>query len=122
MNFRCGTFSFLSARTQLLLIFFSLLFILLPVSLFSQEYTKNIRGRVIDRDSKLPIIGVNVQLLNYSPVTGTVTDASGNFTIEKVKVGRQAIRFSYVGYQDAVANDILVGTGKEVFLQRSLLI
>lgn len=116
MNFRCGTFSFLSARTQLLLIFFSLLFILLPVSLFSQEYTKNIRGRVIDRDSKLPIIGVNVQLLNYSPVTGTVTDASGNFTIEKVKVGRQAIRFSYVGYQDAVANDILVGTGKEVFL------
>lgn len=49
-----------------------------------------------------------------------ITDESGDFIIEDVPVGRYTILVSYVGYKSTILRDILVGTGKEVFLDVGL--
>lgn len=74
---------------------------------------KNIRGQVVDRDSKFPITGANVYVLGSNPPIGAQTDSSGYFTLAGVPLGRVSLRVSYIGYKDGGANDILVIAGKE---------
>jgi hypothetical protein len=74
---------------------------------------KNIRGQVVDKDSKYPIIGANVTIIHSDPLIGAKTDESGYFTLTGVPLGRVSIRITYIGYKDGFANDILVIAGKE---------
>ena len=83
-------------------------------SLSAQQLTNTIKGKVIDKDSHQPLFGVNVLLLNSNPLRGASTDADGNFKIETVNVGRQSLRFTLVGYNDAVVSELLVISSKEL--------
>ncbi|MFN8276124.1 MAG: TonB-dependent receptor [Chitinophagales bacterium] len=82
--------------------------------------TKNIRGQVLDKDSKFPISGANVVVVNSNPFLGTVTDDNGYFTLSGVSLGRVNIKISYIGYKDAFLNEILVIAGKETQLNIEL--
>ncbi len=97
-----------------------LLSLFVSMNLNAQKFESVVRGRVIDKESKQPLIGVNVMVLNSSPVVGAATDEDGNFAIQSVNVGRNTIRFSYVGYEDAVINEVLVNSGKETILNVEL--
>lgn len=92
------------------------LFILLAHIALGQQFTATIKGRVSDKDSKQPLQGVNIMVLNTNPPTGAVTAEDGSFTIDNVSVGRQSIRFSYLGYDEVVINEILIRSGKETVL------
>lgn len=94
---------------RIYLSFFTLIFSFLS---YGQDF-KNIRGTVVDKDSKYPIIGASVVLLNSNPFNGTTTDLNGNFVLPSVPLGRASIKISYIGYKDAYANDILIIAGKE---------
>lgn len=83
---------------------------------FSQTYTQTIRGKVIDADSKSEIIGANVILLNSDTLNGSVTDVEGRFRLERIPVGRRAIKVTSIGYEEAVLSNIIVTSGKEVVL------
>ncbi len=102
-------------RSQVLFIIF-----LLCVTVSQAQDVKNIRGQVVDKDSKYPIIGSNVMIINSDPMIGAKTDENGYFTLVGVPLGRVSIRISYMGYKDAFANDILVIAGKEVQLNIEL--
>lgn len=78
------------------------------------QYNQTIRGQVIDKDSKSALEGASVSILNSS--IGFVTDSAGNFRLNDVPVGRQTIQVSYVGYEDASLENIVVTTGKEIVL------
>ena len=80
----------------------------------AQQLTATVRGKVIDKDSRQPLFGVNILVLNTNPPQGAVTDADGTFKIENVTIGRHSIRFTYVGYEEAVISELSVGSGKEV--------
>ncbi|MEI6488589.1 MAG: TonB-dependent receptor [Bacteroidota bacterium] len=82
----------------------------------AQTFTQTLRGRVMDVDSKGSIVGANIVLLNVDTLQGTTSDANGNFRLEKIAVGRRGIKVSMVGYEDAVVNNIIVTSGKEVVL------
>lgn len=94
----------------------TLILIMLVHLAYSQQFTATVKGRITDRDSKQPLIDVNVMLLNTSPPIGAVSDADGYFTVTNVNVGRQSIRFSYMGYDEVVVNEILIRSGKETVL------
>ncbi|MBK8562889.1 MAG: TonB-dependent receptor [Saprospiraceae bacterium] len=83
----------------------------------AQNATQNIRGIVIDQQSEVPLIGVTVELVDAATATGTVTEPDGSFAIEKVAVGRQTLRFSYVGYESVTIPNIVVTAGKESYLE-----
>lgn len=82
--------------------------------------TQTVRGKVLDQQSEMPLIGATVELLESDPPIGTVTDLDGNFTLTGVPVGRQAFRISYLGYNTGTVPNILVTSGKEVQLSLSL--
>lgn len=92
-----------------LLVLFSLSIISIVV--FAQP-SQTIRGKIVDKESKFPLIGVTALLVNNAtqPV-GTVTDVEGNFRLSNVAVGRQTLRFTLVGYKEILLNNIVVEAG-----------
>ncbi len=93
----------------------TLLLLLLGVSLFAQEPTQTIRGTIVDNQSKTPLIGVSVVLLASDNFIGSATDLDGNFRLEKIPVGRQSIKASYIGYRERVVQ-VIVTSGKETVI------
>lgn len=89
-----------------------LLTILFSIQLYAQD-TKTIRGQVIDKDSKYPLIGAKVIVVDTGKVTGTVTDDNGYFKLE-VPLGRVSLRVSYMGYKEEGVSNLLVIAGKEI--------
>lgn len=86
----------------------------------AQEFTQTIRGRVVDAQSKYPLAGANIVLLESEPMQGTTTDANGNFRLEKVKVGRQNLQASYLGYKTAVLSNLILNSSRELVLEIEL--
>ena len=90
--------------------------LLVTLSTFAQP-TQTVRGKMVDKESKFPLIGVTALLVNNAaqPV-GTVTDVDGNFRLPNVPVGRQTLRFTLVGYKEILLNNIVVEAGRETVL------
>ncbi len=77
------------------------------------QIVQNIRGKVVDKDSHYPIIGVNVVIEGSDPIIGTATDNYGEFTLKDLPVGRYNLQFSYLGYKPITIPDINLSSGKE---------
>jgi len=82
----------------------------------AQQLTQTVRGTITDFDTKLPIIGAKVVILNSDPFQGAVTNFNGDFRIEKVSVGRIEVKIISIGYQEIVVPNLLVESGKEKIL------
>jgi hypothetical protein len=78
--------------------------------------TQTLRGTVLDRDSRIPLPFASVVIMDTNPQRGTTTNLDGNFSFEKLPVGRYTLQISYVGYEEAVVQEILLGSAKEVIL------
>lgn len=79
--------------------FFSSIFFmtLLFMSFMTFAQTKKIRGTVTDENNN-PLSGVSVKI--QESIKGTLTDSSGNFTLEDPTSA--ALVFSYIGYADTI--------------------
>ncbi len=82
----------------------------------SQTLYQTIRGVVQDADAKSSLPGVNVKILELDTLIGAVTDENGKFRLDKVPLGRHSIRFSFIGYEEVVINNVILNSGKEVIL------
>jgi hypothetical protein len=102
-----------------LLLLCALLFITGPHSV-AQEYTQTIRGSVTDAETKVPLVGVHIQISDSDPVRGAITNEQGYFKIDRVPVGRCTVTITSIGYKESVIKDIVVTTGKEVILNPEL--
>jgi hypothetical protein len=94
----------------------TLLIAVITTLAFSQNLTQTVRGTIIDIDSKLPLIGATVVIVGSNPLIGTITDVNGNFKFENIKIGRIALRTSYLGYDGKTISDIVINSGKESVL------
>ncbi len=86
---------------------------------FSYGQVQVLKGRIIDQQSEMPLIGATVELINQQG-KGTTTDVDGYFRLEAVLVGRQAIRVSYLGYDPVTISNIVVTSGKEAIVNVGL--
>ena len=89
-----------------------IIFTLFASIMYGQNGT--IKGKVLDKQSELPLMGANVELLGSETPRGVITDFDGYFTLTNVPIGRNAIRVSYIGYETSTIPDIEVSTGKDV--------
>lgn len=78
--------------------------------------TQVIRGTIVDTDSKSPLIGATVQVINHDPLIGSSTDLEGNFRLKEVPYGRVDLLVQSVGYEQKVIPNVLVTAAKEVIL------
>lgn len=85
-----------------------------------EKLTQSIRGRVVDMDSKTPLIGATVVLMESDPPKGTITNQNGEFELTGVPIGRRSIKVTYVGYNEAHVNNVLLSSGKQLVLNIEL--
>lgn len=91
-----------------------------PVKTTQQKaFTQKVRGRVLDAESKQPLVGVIIVAKSDNQLNA-VTDGDGYFVINNVPVGRQSFMFQYMGYEPAVASEVLVTSGKELELNMAM--
>jgi hypothetical protein len=81
-----------------------------------QQLTSIIRGTIVDKFNKIPLVGANVVFLDSLKQSGTITDSIGNFVFNSVSIGRHTIAISFIGYKSFSVNNFIVASGKETFL------
>lgn len=91
------------------------------ISSIVSAQTGIIKGKIIDKQSEIPLLGAAVQLLNTQTLVGTSTDIDGYFTLTNVPLGRQSLRISYIGYESITIPNIEVNAGKNAIVNVSLL-
>ena len=80
------------------------------------QHTQRLRGKVTDKESRSPLIGVSVALPGLPARPGAVTDVNGEYLINDIPVGKHTVEVTYVGYQKQVMGNVLFTSGKEVVL------
>lgn len=85
-------------------------------TLLSAQTKQTIRGVVTDIDSKAPIPGVVIMIVDSNPVLGTTTDANGQYSIAGVPTGRYTLKVTSVGYEEIMSTNALVVAGKQLEL------
>ncbi|MEO9512080.1 MAG: TonB-dependent receptor [Flavobacteriaceae bacterium] len=83
---------------------------------YGQDLRQTVKGKVTDIVTGSPLMGATIVLLDSDPQLGVITNAQGFFTMENVPVGRQSFSCSYLGYEDALVSEVLVGSAKEINL------
>ncbi len=81
---------------------------------------QTIRGTVVDQDTRVPLIGASVTIVDSDPLLGTATDADGAFELRRVPLGRHTLQFSYLGYVTEQVPNVLVSSGQETVLRVTL--
>src|SRR5512139_2380366 len=80
--------------------------VLLVVSVGWAANTGQIGGKVTDKRTGEPLVGVNV--LVEGTEAGGATDATGRYQIINIPPGKYTVSASYVGYNDQRITDVQV--------------
>lgn len=75
-------------------IIFFLLVSAFAISLAAQQ---SVSGRIIDSQSKEPLIGASISITNTTK--GTITDADGRFTIDNINAFPVSLSIAFMGYE-----------------------
>ena len=101
----------------------SLLFLISTSTLFAQMGNGNIgsarpggkiSGNVIDATDNKPLEYANIVLFDeetHTMITGTVTNPSGNFSLEKIKPGKYSLEVKFIGYERNVVEEVTLTRG-----------
>ena len=55
-------------------------------------------GKALDQDTQEPLMGMSLQVLEHTPLIGTVTNIEGEYTLSLPQAGKYKIKCTYVGY------------------------
>ncbi len=102
-------------------IIFLLLLAVQVTFLHGQQINQTVRGRIVDQDSQMPLIGATVVVIDSNPLIGSVTDINGDFRLNSVPIGRVTLKITFIGYEDRIIPNLLVGSAKEEVLNISLV-
>ncbi len=104
---------------RLMRVFNLFLLICFSVTAYSQT-GKPLRGVIIDEASGEALPSVTITILNQNPPRGVITELDGTFSFENLPIGRYDIQASFIGYEPAIAKEIVISSGKEAFVTLSL--
>lgn len=90
-------------KRWIFLLCFNCMFLLLQAQPVHQ-----IKGTVIDKNSRRPLEFINVMIIGLNQ--GSVTDAEGRFTIEQVPPGIYRLQASAVGYKSVITPEYILST------------
>lgn len=82
----------------------------------SISLTQTVKGVIIDEQSGNVLNNASVIIEGIS-ASGDITDSSGNFKLKNIPIGRQTIRVTLTGYEEAIIRNIEVTSSKEVVLE-----
>jgi outer membrane receptor protein involved in Fe transport len=85
-------------------VFISLL--LMSKSILLGGTSGTLDGKVLDKESKEPLIGASVAIVGTS--IGAATDIDGHFQITNLQAGTYDVRFTHIGYQTLVYKAVVI--------------
>ncbi|WP_435354558.1 TonB-dependent receptor [Emticicia sp. SJ17W-69] len=97
--------------------YYSFFFVLISFHssiLFAQNKTQTVRGTVIDRVTRQPVIGASISVVGTTQ--GAITDVLGTFSIANVAIGRRSVKCTSVGYEVFSSEEFILNSAKEVVL------
>ena len=97
---------------------YSIVYVLLMLSFTQAGTTGKLAGKVTIKDSGEPMIGANV-IINDTNL-GAATDADGNYYILQVPPGTYSVRFTMIGYQDLIMNNVRIQVDLTTTINASL--
>lgn len=89
----------------------------ISTALIVAQPTQVVKGKVIDSDTKTPLVGATIMAADSTLGLGAYSDENGEFRMEGVPVGRQSFVVTYLGYEDYYVEDMIVTSGKAVELE-----
>lgn len=88
-------------------------------AVFAQSESRGvIRGRVFDEATQSPLVAVNIMLEGTR--MGTAADNQGMYVIDNIPPGIYNMRFTMIGYETRVINNVVVNPGKTTWQQIEL--
>jgi len=100
------------------LVLFLLMIWVALLSAQTDEPKGSLQGRVIDVETKSPLIGVNIYIKHIEK--GTTTDENGYYQMTNLPLGFTTVVFSYIGYETVSKTDINILPEKTSFLNVSM--
>ncbi|WP_420386308.1 TonB-dependent receptor [Roseivirga sp.] len=85
--------------------------------LTAQEITQTVRGVVLDENTRKPLIGATIRVLDTDSIIGAIADIEGKFRIEGVPLSSNRLLVTYAGYQRKVVSNFDLNSVKEVVLE-----
>ncbi|MBN1466506.1 TonB-dependent receptor, partial [candidate division KSB1 bacterium] len=87
-----------------------MLFSFITLTVSAGQFTGSIKGQVVESDTKAPLPGANVSILNST--LGAAADNQGFFVIADVPAGSYSLQFQFIGYQKVVKTDVIVKSNR----------
>ena len=78
--------------------------------------TQTVRGTVIDEQSG-NVLGNATVVVEGFVSSGAITDSLGSFKLKAIPIGRQTLKVTLIGYEDAVVRSIEITSTKEVVVE-----
>ncbi|MFA9388155.1 MAG: carboxypeptidase-like regulatory domain-containing protein [Prolixibacteraceae bacterium] len=95
-------------KNILLVVIFS--FILIVAN---AQFKQNIRGVILDSESKVSLPGANVAILVGDKTIGTISNERGEFELMRIPIGSYSLTVSYMGYEPYLMRNLELTSGKE---------
>ena len=80
------------------------------------QITQVVRGVAVDKYSDMTLPGMRIYLFTQTDTLKTITNAAGEFRFQAVQVGRFSIVVTGMGYDDFVAQNYDLNSGKEMVI------
>ncbi len=99
------------------IVFRLILFFLISIAMISGSYAENgnIKGKIIDKTTKQPLIGAIVTVLDQK--YGASTDEQGIYIIKDVPENIYKIQIALIGYSNRIETDVRVVRGKTTYVR-----
>tara|TARA_B110000046_G_scaffold185991_1_gene231120 strand:- start:9485 stop:11923 length:2439 start_codon:yes stop_codon:yes gene_type:complete len=82
----------------------------------AQDITQNIRGKVVDSESKYALVGSKIKITSITSTTyGAVCDDNGDFALANVPIGKHILEITSLGYATREMA-VTLTSGKELIL------
>lgn len=94
------------------------LILILGTAATAQQLVQTLRGRIIDADTRQPLAGATISLLDTA--WGTAADSAGYYRLPAIPVGRYRVQVMHLGYQSLQVAEVTLVSGKELVLDFAL--
>jgi hypothetical protein len=92
------------------------LFFTFTSATLSQDITQNIRGKIVDSESKYPLVGSKIKVISITAKPyGGICEDNGDFTISNVPIGKHTLEITSIGYATREMS-VTLTSGKELIL------
>jgi len=98
----------------------SYLVVFLFVELSFAQLTGILTGKIVDKNTQIPLVGVNIQILNTG--IGTPTDDDGYFYLEGIPIGTNHIKMTIIGYENRIFLNVPITTARPLYLGVELVV